>query len=616
MFRVSEERRNMCAAETDAGTTVTPSSYRQLRRATETFRAELVVRLVGEVGLRPAEIARVRPDDVDTYDRDGTDHYFLAVPDEDGETVRRAYLPPDVEHDLRQFARANDVADGERLVPVSPRRVQMLVAETGERAADRTGDERFRAVSSRTLRRFFARRLLAEEGVDPHVVTTVGGWRSVESVERFLPDLDRGDVAAAFERTSLVEGVDGAPAGVAAVESRFDAAFERIRAAADALSSASTRGGIERRACDRLVDGDPYTVAWIGEQRGDSVGVAAQAGPGAVELDGLSPDDGAVGEALARDEVRTTDDVQSDPAFTAWRDHADATGYRAAAVVPVGDGESSDSVLGIGTTAPATDRERALLSDLGRRIGQAITVAEQRKLLLADTVVELTVESGDPDSFFVRLSAEHDCAVTLDGVVPGEAGALVYFVTLAGASAEQVLSWVTDRAAVDDARLVRDYGEESLLELVVSGRDVATTLVEHGATVGEMEATGGTERVVGQVSAETDVRQLVTAVRDAFPETKLLTKRERDRPAETPTAFRASLRDSLTEKQSAVLQAAYHAGYFEWPRGSTAEELADAIGITSPTLHNHLRRAQQKLLTAFFTDDQQPGDPESPWAED
>ncbi|AQL44105.1 hypothetical protein BV210_15945 [Halorientalis sp. IM1011] len=605
----------MCAAESGVEFELTPSAYRRLRRATETLRAELVVRLAGEVGLRPAEIARVRPGDVGIYERDGTDHYFLAVPDEDGGTARRAYLPPDVEHDLRQYARANDLNDEDRLVPVSPRRVQMLVAEAGERAAERTGDSRFQSVSSRTLREFFARQLLAEEGVDPHVVATVGGWGSLESVERFLPELDRADVAAAFERTSLVDGVGGDSARETAVGSRFDAAFERIRAAADALSTASTRDEIERRTCDRLVDGDPYAAAWIGRRRGGSIGVATQAGSG-VELDGLSSEDGAVGEVLATDDVRTTDDVGSDPAFAAWREHADSNGYRAAAVVPVGNGETVDTVLGVGTTAPVTDRERALLSYLGRRLGQAITVVEQRRLLLADTVVELTFESGDPNSFFARLSAEHDCTVTLDGVVPGEEGALVYFVTLAGAGSERVLSWATDRAAIDDARLVRDYGDEALLELVVSGRDLATTLVDHGATVGEMEATNGTERVVGQVSAETDVRRLVADVTDAFPDTELITKRERDRPAETPTAFRASLRDSLTEKQSAVLQAAYHAGYFEWPRGSTAEELADAIGITSPTLHNHLRRAQQKLLTAFFTDDQRPGDPESPWDED
>ncbi|WP_157837766.1 helix-turn-helix domain-containing protein, partial [Haloferax sp. ATB1] len=39
------------------------------------------------------------------------------------------------------------------------------------------------------------------------------------------------------------------------------------------------------------------------------------------------------------------------------------------------------------------------------------------------------------------------------------------------------------------------------------------------------------------------------------------------------------------------------------PRGSTAEDLADSIDISSPTLHQHLRTAQQKLMTAFFDDD-------------
>ena len=52
-----------------------------------------------------------------------------------------------------------------------------------------------------------------------------------------------------------------------------------------------------------------------------------------------------------------------------------------------------------------------------------------------------------------------------------------------------------------------------------------------------------------------------------------------------------------------MLQAAYHSGYFEWPRGTTAEELADSLGVSAPTLHNHLRKAQGKLLTAFFAEE-------------
>jgi predicted DNA binding protein len=255
---------------------------------------------------------------------------------------------------------------------------------------------------------------------------------------------------------------------------------------------------------------------------------------------------------------------------------------------------------------------RALLAVLGRRGGYAVTVARQRKFLLADTVVELTFACRSDDSFFAAAAGHHDCALALDGVVPGDEGALVYFVTLTGADASAVVEWATERPAVVDARLVRDYGDEALLELVVDGQDLSRLLVERGATLQEMHAEEGRQELVVGVPAESDVRTLVDDVTAAVAGTELLTKRERGRTAESRPAFRSSLREELTDKQAAVLQAAYHAGYFEWPRGSTAEELADAIGITSPTLHNHLRRAQQKLLTAFFQEDH-PAAETTPW---
>jgi len=150
---------------------------------------------------------------------------------------------------------------------------------------------------------------------------------------------------------------------------------------------------------------------------------------------------------------------------------------------------------------------------------------------------------------------------------------------------------------------------------VLDGAGELLDRVARGATVGALTADAGGERVVGVVSADTDVRALADDLSAAFPGLELASKRERERSGETRGAFRASLNESLTDKQAAVLQAAYHAGYFEWPRGSTAEELADAIGITSPTLHNHLRRAQQKLLTAFFADEAPALDASSPWSD-
>jgi len=586
------------------------ASYRRLRRATATHREELVLRLAGEVGLTPAEVTRVCPGDVTVHERDGVDHHFLAVPDAEGGVERHAYLPPDVEHDLRQYARTADLAADDRLVDVSARRVQMLVSEIADRAADRTDTPQLRDVSTRTLRAFFARRLLADEGVDPRVVAAVGGWSRLASLDAYVDPgtVDRDAVAGAFA------GTDRAPASPKADErpagSRFDAAFDAVQAVTDVLADAATREDVETAVCTALADSDAYEAAWVARPTAESVAVAASGGH-PLEFDGSGP--APVADVLETESPRVAEDVRAAPAFEALHGHADAAGYRAAAVVPLSDGDAQRGVLGVGAAADALgERERALLADLGRHVGQAIALAEQRRLLLADTVVEVAFEAGE-SSLFARAAAEHGCSFAFEGVVPGEDRSLVFFVTLDGATPDAVLSWAGEREAVVDSRLVRDHGDDALLEVVLSGGDLATELAAHGATVRDLAADASGERVVAEVSPEADVRALADDLAADFPNLALASKRERERSDQSSTAFRASLHESLTDKQAAVLRAAFHAGYFEWPRGSTAEELADAIGVTSPTLHNHLRRAQQKLLSEFVDDDAAGRVADSPW---
>jgi PAS domain S-box-containing protein len=717
----------------DAALTLTDRHYRQLRLGVETYRQELVLRLGAEVGLRPAEMTRVRPADVTTHERGGQLHHFVDVPGEDGDVDRQAYLPDDVENDLRKYVRAEGIADDERVLPVTPRRIQMLVSEIVSRTADRTDNERFETVSSRSLRRYFARQLLDEEGVHPKVVQAIGGWERLASLEAYLSDPDRNEVAAAFEGTSLsargghgldesalaeavegcghavyitdsegvieyvnrrfeeitgyaasdaigrspqalvgddagesaacwedlddgevyesdvtavrdggeeyqvhqtiapITGRDGARRFVAvaeerppdaegpAVSARFDAVLDRYRAVGEELVESSMREEIEQRTCQRLAEGDAYEFAWAGKRSGQELLTCASAGIDDAAVDRLATTSGATATALETQSVVATTDVTADPEFESWADHAREEGYQAAAVVPVTDGETTYGVVNLGTADAAAfdERERGLLEDLGNRIGQALTAAERRKLLLADTVVELEFKSTDDGSFFVAASQEFGCTFTLEGVVPGEEGSLLYFVVLEDGDGEAVLQWVKERECIADVRLVRDYGDEALLEFVVTDSEASKLLTEQGGTVQEMTAENGTQTFVGAMPSDADVRETVYTLTDAFPDTELLTKHEREKSIETAAAFRSSLQNALTEKQAAVIQAAHHAGYFEWPRGSTAEELADSMGITSPTLHNHLRRGLQKLLVTFFEEQEQQllGD-ETPWADD
>lgn len=53
---------------------------------------------------------------------------------------------------------------------------------------------------------------------------------------------------------------------------------------------------------------------------------------------------------------------------------------------------------------------------------------------------------------------------------------------------------------------------------------------------------------------------------------------------------------ALTPRQREVVETALTAGYFEWPREISSDELADKLGISRGTCLEHLRKAQAKLL--------------------
>lgn len=59
----------------------------------------------------------------------------------------------------------------------------------------------------------------------------------------------------------------------------------------------------------------------------------------------------------------------------------------------------------------------------------------------------------------------------------------------------------------------------------------------------------------------------------------------------------------LTGRQQEVIQAALDAGYFEWPRQITSDELAEELGITRATCLEHLRKAESKLIKDALADD-------------
>lgn len=59
-----------------------------------------------------------------------------------------------------------------------------------------------------------------------------------------------------------------------------------------------------------------------------------------------------------------------------------------------------------------------------------------------------------------------------------------------------------------------------------------------------------------------------------------------------------SLFSRLTDRQLQTLLSAYELGYYRTPRETTTEELAQSLHLTRPTYEEHLRKAENKIISS------------------
>lgn len=372
----------------------------------------------------------------------------------------------------------------------------------------------------------------------------------------------------------------------------------------------STQESIERTVCRRLADSAFYEFAAVGEPEfGDrrfTIRTAAGDDSGAHQAVVDAANESGVtlpaieayhtGQCLAVSNIVTAPEV-AEPLRVAAVEH----GVHAAIAVPLSFGDTVYGVLLVYANAPDafSEHERAAFEALGRTVGFAMNAVRNRDLLFADSVVELEFRSTDRSSFFVDLSLRYDCRCHLDGQVLASDDRVIQYVRVSGVSPQAVLEAAESHDEFHTARLVTADDDTSVLEVAVS-KSGLKTLLEAGAYVRSAVAEAGVATVVADIAKGEHVRSVVQAFQSVYPESTLVSKRERDRPTRSPVEFRQRLAGRLTTRQQAALETAYLAGYFDWPRESTAEEVAAAMDISSATLHYHLRHAQHELVGTYL----------------
>jgi len=391
--------------------------------------------------------------------------------------------------------------------------------------------------------------------------------------------------------------------------SEFNDLLRRINAA---LVDAGTLTAVATAVCNHLADADGVALAWLGETyRGGSLTPVARAGDPDGYLDDVvgdadSPSSaGPAAEptlrALASGEPVTVADVSGNLRGSPWRERALVRGYQSVASVPLAYNGLEYGVLSVYADRPgAFDGVLGdLLAELGDTIANAINGIEVKRSLRGESLVELDLRVADPDALLVRAAAALDAPVRVDGgVAGGEDRSVVYL-----ESESDPVSLPEAVLAVEEVRSVGD-GDDPRAEVTVTDPTLVDRLTDYGASLDTVRADADGLDATVRLPRSADVRGLIEALEERYRAVELRARRERAADADG-SGLSTALEERLTDRQREAVRTAYLSGYFEWPRASTGEEVAAALGITQPTFNRHLRTTERTLFSLLFDEGEQ-----------
>ena len=449
--------------------------------------------------------------------------------------------------------------------------------------------------------------LLVAEAVDPvpESVRTVA-----ELLARNLAAaLNRADRESALrDRTEALDRRQGEL-------ERLNRTNDIIRDVTQMLVRADDREEIERRICERFVESDPYVFAWMGVAAGPEdrnvPTAAAGDGDGYLEAVDISTDTeedigrGPSGEAFRRGEAVPENDIYRSESFDPWRQEALRRGFRSSVAVPI---KHRGYVYGmLALYAEETDvfdeMELAVLDELGETVGYAFNALERRAALAAETATELRIRVPDGTLLGGLADGGDDVDLSVEQISAAVDERSRFSLVVRNVAEPTVRETLGEASAVESITTVADDGDETRYDLTTSSESLLSRVLGRGATLeAETHDDWGLVATL-RIPRSASARTYLDMFRRAFEEVELVGRREIDRPVRSRDEIETALEAKLTDRQTEVLRTAHAAGFFEQPRDSTGEEIAELLDVSQPTVNTHIRTAQRKLFDLLFESD-------------
>jgi PAS domain S-box-containing protein len=377
------------------------------------------------------------------------------------------------------------------------------------------------------------------------------------------------------------------------------------RAVREKVLTARSREQLEAAVCELLVRFG-YGVAFVVSWDGDTGEPRTSAGEAAL-VDELFESNGGetlTGWAARASESKVVTDV-GDLFDTDYRDHITNHGFSAGAAFPLVRNNIRYGVLTVyhDDASLTSDMERELLGDIADTVAFGIHNIETSQSLASGSLLEVQVQVAGTAHYLGELldstaKLRSQGEITVLGTSPSDDGEVIQYVEVASGPPADLVEAASAHDAVTAVEPLNGDGEK--LRLTVEASVPELEAAAAGARVTTTTVTAGQATLTFQVPTSRNVSAVVDGLGGEW-QSASITAIKRIEGVETEVSSQFSLAGvGLTDKQRAALQAAYHHGYFEQPRSSSASDVAAELDIAHSTFLQHLRAAQKKVFAAQF----------------
>jgi len=375
--------------------------------------------------------------------------------------------------------------------------------------------------------------------------------------------------------------------------------------------------GFEDYTCELIAASDLYEYAWIGTVHGtqDTFDACYGANLPAEYLQLIQKqhvsdvEDGVVEQALQTERVQIRHRA---PGLerSAQPDPPDS-GPESTTIIalPIIHGTYTHGVLVINTDEGEglTDTVYRWFETLGVFLGLTINAIRQQELLYGHNGIELELRIPDSEKFFATISEELDCRCIHVGDEISEDRDIIHYHRIQGTDSDAVVAAATESDEITYHEVLSEEDDGFRFKSTTTESFVLVCL-DFGGHIRHGIVENGTAQLTLELPLSADIPAFIDKFQTKHPALEVVAKREIQTGVRSLSRAGTRLHSGevLTNQQRNAIEAAFRRGYYEWPREQTAEEIADAMGITPPTFHRHRRDAEQKLIQhTFFSESYQ-----------